>query len=256
MGIGKLFKIHPLTLSAIAMAVIFYNSGNYGLPLAELAYPKHPGDPTAKDGAAVQSFVLMTQNLLNFTVGLAIASSAATGGFTFANLRKIFRLPMIPALLAGIAAKFYLNADPGHHLPALIAKPAEYIASALVPLALATLGAQLASAPRWPRWKPVMAVLILRLGLGPIWMALLLYSLHLLGWKQMDLWGPRGWPAELLILTAAVPTAVNTLLLTLELGGDADLAADCVFWTTICSCVTIPAWLYVVWWWFGTTPVG
>jgi predicted permease len=56
----------------------------------------------------------------------------------------------------------------------------------------------------------------------------------------MDLWP---WPAELLVLTASVPTAVNTLLLTLELGGDAQLSADCVFWTTVCSCVTITGWL-------------
>jgi predicted permease len=96
-------------------------------------------------------------------------------------------------------------------------------------------------------------VLLLRLGFGPIQMALLLYGLHLLNWPAVDLWGERGWPAELLILTAAVPTAVNTLLLTLELEGDSHLAADCVFWTTIVSCVTIPLWLYAVWSFFGTS---
>jgi len=51
-----------------------------------------------------------------------------------------------------------------------------------------------------------------------------------------------------LILTASVPTAVNTLLLTLELGGDADLAADTVFWSTIFSCFTITGWLIVIRW--------
>ena len=58
--------------------------------------------------------------------------------------------------------------------------------------------------------------------------------------------GTRGWPAELLILTAGVPTAVGTLLLTLELDGDADLAADCVFWTTVFSCATIAMWLLIL----------
>jgi hypothetical protein len=32
---------------------------------------------------------------------------------------------------------------------------------------------------------------------------------------------------------------VNTLLLTLELKGDADLMSDCVFWTTLISSVTV-----------------
>ncbi|MGB7158466.1 MAG: AEC family transporter, partial [Tepidisphaeraceae bacterium] len=94
----------------------------------------------------------------------------------------------------------------------------------------------------------VSLVLVLRLLFGPVQMALLLWGFHLLGWRAVDLWP---WPAELLILTAAVPTAVTTMLLTLELEGDTDLAADCVFWTTIVSCVTIPMWLVVLRWWFA-----
>ena len=52
----------------------------------------------------------------------------------------------------------------------------------------------------------------------------------------LDLWP---WQAELLIITAAVPTAVNTLLLTIETGGDTELAADCVFRTTLLSPLTV-----------------
>ena len=36
---GRLLKVGRQTLAAVAIAVMFYNSGNYGLPLAELAYP-------------------------------------------------------------------------------------------------------------------------------------------------------------------------------------------------------------------------
>src|SRR5215213_9469120 len=101
-GVGRLIKIERKTLAAIAMAVMFYNSGNYGLPLAELAYPQknpqpqitiaptqHSGMSThdapktglsaqdlAKNGGAVQAFVLMTQNVLGYTLGLMIAASA------------------------------------------------------------------------------------------------------------------------------------------------------------------------------------
>ena len=53
-------------------------------------------------------------------------------------------------------------------------------------------------------------------------------------------------PAALLILTSGVPSAVNALLLTLELGGDTDLAAESVFWTTVFSCLTIAGWLLVL----------
>src|SRR3954452_19461060 len=76
-GVGRMLRINRKTLSAIAMAVMFYNSGNYGLPLAELAYPESAGGggmgTSLHSGGAVQAFVVMSQNVLTFTVGLAIA---------------------------------------------------------------------------------------------------------------------------------------------------------------------------------------
>lgn len=275
--IGWALHVNRQTLAAVVMAVIFYNSGNYGLPLAELTYPggmeggggvvEWPGGgvggadsstpptnhsttppPPPKDGGAVQAFVLMTQNVLGYTLGLAIAGYATSGPGSMRNLWRILRLPVLPMLVVALAARWWLQADPTHTLPLAIMKPASYLSAALVPVALLTLGAQLASNPRWPRWRPVSLVLVLRLLLGPVQMGLLLWGFHLLGWQAVDLWP---WPAELLILTAAVPTAVTTMLLTLELGGDTDLAADCVFWTTVVSCATIPVWLVILRWWFG-----
>lgn len=232
--IGRALKISRSTLSAVALAVMFYNSGNYGLPLAQLAYPGRDGE---HNGAAVQAFVMMAVNLLTFTVGMAIAASAHHGGLK-KGLIVLLRLPILPGLAAGILAQWMIKH--GHPLPIAISKTSRYLSDGLIPIALITLGAQLASSPRWPKWKPVSLVLYLRLIIGPLQMAGVLFLLHKTGYKPVDLWP---WPAELLILTASVPTAVNTLLLVLEIGGDAELAADCVFWTTIVSCVTITGWL-------------
>ena len=244
-GIGRLLKISRQTLAAVALATMFYNSGNYGLPLSELAYPKAAD---SKDAAAYQTFVMMAQNLLTFTLGMAIAAWAHQGGIAKGFL-TLLRLPIIPGLVAGIVAQWWLRLNPEHHrLPVWITQTTRYIKDGLVPIALITLGAQLATNPKWPRWKPVGAVLILRLILGPIQMAGILWLLAKTGQPALSTWP---WPAELLILTASVPTAVNTLLLTLELGGDAELAADCVFWTTIFSVVTITAWLIVLRLFFG-----
>jgi predicted permease len=234
-GIGRALAVSRTTLAAIALAVMFYNSGNYGLPLAQLAYPAEKA--ADRNGAAVQTFVMMAQNLLTFTIGMGIAAAAHHGGIG-KGLLVLLRLPILPGLACGILAQWWIKS--GHELPVAISKTSRYLADGLVPIALVTLGAQLAANPKWPRWKPVGMVLVLRLIFGPIQMAGLLYLLHRTGWKPVDLWP---WPAELLVLTASVPTAVNTLLLTLEIGGDAELAADCVFWTTVVSCVTITGWL-------------
>jgi predicted permease len=251
-GIGRTLGASRNTLAAVALAVMFYNSGNYGLPLAALAFPSQGGAAGAgvRDGAAVQAFVVFAMNILTFTVGLAIAASAGAGHWS-AGLAKVFRLPMLPTVAAALLARWWLSGDPGRQLPVMIAKPAEYLADGLIPLALVTLGAQLADNPRWPRWRPVSLVLVLRLVYGPVQMAALLYGFHLIGWAPLDLWGADGWPAASLVLTAGVPTAVNTLLMVLEVGGETDLAADSVFWTTVASCVTMTGWLVVIRLWMG-----
>jgi predicted permease len=253
-GIGRAVGASRKTLSAVALAVMFYNSGNYGLPLAALAFPGHGGTGGVggglRDGAAVQAFVVFAMNILTFTVGLAIAASAGAGHWS-AGLATVLRLPMLPTVAAALVARAWLGADPSHQLPVAIAKPAEYLADGLIPLALVTLGAQLADNPRWPRWRPVGLVVLLRLVYGPVQMAALLYGFHVIGWRPLDLWGADGWPAASLILTAGVPTAVNTLLMVLEVGGETELAADSVFWTTVLSCVTMTGWLVVIRLWMG-----
>lgn len=254
--LGRLVNASRRTLAAVALAVMMYNSGNFGLPLAELAYPGRGAAATTaaadapagasfiKDGGAVQAFVVMTMNIMTFTVGLAIAAYAGDGGAKRAA-KTILQMPTIYALFAALLVRWWLQGDPGgRSVPILVSKSSAYLAAGLVPMALVTLGAQLAKSPRWPDWRPIGAVLALRLVFAPILMAGMLYALHKAGGPAMlNLWP---WPAELLILTAAVPTAVNTLLLTLELRGDAELAADCVFWTTVASCATITGWLVVL----------
>ncbi len=252
-GVGRALRMSRSTTSACAMATMFYNSGNYGLPLAELAYGQR--------GSAVQTFVLMSLNLLTFTLGVGVALAGGHGERRgmWGVAKAFLKLPFVYMLAAALAARWWIRLDPEHHaLPAVLMKTSGYVAAGLVPIALATLGAQLVNRPRRPRWKPVSFVLVMRLLAGPIQMGLLLYGLHALAsmahgsggmleatTRALDLWP---WPAELLILTAAVPTAVNTLLLTMELGGEADLAADCVFWTTVVSCATISVWLVAIPW--------
>lgn len=237
-GIGAAFRIPRKTVTAMALAVMFYNSGNYGIPLAELAYPKQLD---LKDGAATQAFVVMCQNLLVFTVGMYLASRDKPNMTVWGSVKSVFSLPAVPVLTCAILARTYLQADPSHHLPLMVSKTTNYLSLGLVPISLVTLGAQLASSWRRPRWKPVLAVCFLRLVVGPIQMALMLFGFYKLGF--FNLWP---WPAELLIITAAVPSAINTLLLTIETDGDTELAADTVFWTTVLSPFTLAITIAIV----------
>lgn len=237
-GIGRVLRIDRKTLAALMIAVMFFNSGNYGLSLAQLVYG---GTDRGASAGAVQAFVVLVQNVLTFTLGLWIAASAGSAHWT-EIFTKMLRMPVIYTLAAAILTLWLTGGD-GSRIPRFIHVPAQFLSNGLVPVAMVTMGAQLASNPRWPKWKPLSLVLFMRLIVGPALMVVTLWLLHLLGWKVLDVWP---WPAEMLILTAAVPTAVNTLLMTLELEGDAELAADCVFWTTVFSTFTLAGWLWIV----------
>ncbi len=245
--LGRAVRADRRTIAAVAMCVMFYNSGNYGLALSELAYPgvgtQDSVAGAAQNGPAVQAFVVFCQNTLNFTLGLFIAGSAG-GGTVGQSLRKFLRMPTLYVLALAMLARWWRVE--GGEIPKLITVTTQYLSRGLVPVALITLGAQLAMKPRWPRWKPVSFVLFVRLIWAPVQMALLLLGLHQLFVGKSEILALWPWPAENLILTAGVPTAINTLLVTIEVGGDAELTADCVFWTTVFSSLTITLWLVVL----------
>ncbi len=148
----------------------------------------------------------------------------------------MLRLPILYAIAIAVAWRWAGGNAPAN-LPLWLDKTTAFLAAGLVPVALVTLGAQLALAPRWPRWRPVGFVVVSRLVLGPMLMAGLVYMAHaMMPGSALDLW-PNA--AAVVIATAGVPTAVNTLLLTLEMKGDDRLSGDCVFWTTVLSPITI-----------------
>ena len=213
-------------VSATLMLCMFQNCGNFGIPLATLAF----GDT----GQEVQSLVIAVQSLSVFTLGVAVAGSG--GGHSGRDLlARIFQLPLIYAVMLGLLARLSLDYSA---LPTAVTAPIGYLGAAIVPVALLTLGAQLATKPRWPRWKPLSATLVIRLLLGPAMMAGLLWLAHVaLPGTPLDLWGPV---AAVLIVTAGVPSAVNSLLLTMEMGGDTALVADGVFWTTVLCIIPLP----------------
>ncbi|HEX8912289.1 MAG TPA: hypothetical protein VF796_08005, partial [Humisphaera sp.] len=153
-GIGRVVGAGHRTIAAVAMSVMFYNAGNYGLALSELAYP--PGSAGDRNGPAAQAFVVFCQNLLNFSVGLFIAGSAG-GVSAKQNVKAFLRMPTLYTISVALVARYFRTE--GHEVPKLITVTVGYLSKGLVPVALVTLGAQLAMKPRWPRWRPVSLVL-------------------------------------------------------------------------------------------------
>jgi len=222
-------------IAAVVMSCVVVNAGNFGIPVAQLVYePKgraglhFVGMTAPTDGVAVQALAVIVSNLLLWCLGYSIMAMLKGDGLR--GVLGYFKLPMLYA----IAAAFVLR-DTDTPVPPVLDFPIRLAADATVPIMLLTLGAQLAASARWPKWRIVGPVMIVKLIVLPAVTAGFVVALGL--WP---------WPGAQLVIAAAAPAAVNILILSLEMDGDAELAADCIFWTTVGSAVTVSAALAVV----------
>jgi len=217
---------------ALTASVMFYNSGNYGIPVAQLAFP----------GAAlplqVQAAIVMMQNISNFTIGLFLIAGGR-GGRKRDTLKEIFKLPMIYVLLLAWSLRSLkpllttsLRADL-HQFSLPIFTALNYLEKGLVPIAVVTLGAQMAALKVPPLSFPLVAALGMRLVFAPI-----------LGFATVYLLGIRGDLAQALVISTSFPTAVNSALLALEYDNEPQFAAAAVFYSTLISSVTVSGVIY------------
>jgi malate permease and related proteins len=209
------------TIPVFLLSSAVFNAGNFGIPVAVRAF----GEP----GGAVQAIIVAVSNLSLWGLGYAAMATMAGGGLKEALLAYL-KLPMAYVLvLAFLLRALHIT------LPEPVLYSLKLVADGLVALALMTLGAQLALQARWPRWKVVLPVVALKLLVLPLLTA-----------GVVLFFGLWPWPGAGIILASAGPTAVNTMLLAIERDGDIELAAECVFWTTLLSAVTVTVILAVL----------
>ena len=139
-------------------------------------------------------------------------------------LKSILFMPMTLAMLAAVGMRALA-------LPAW--KPVmlsfQVLAQGFVPLALLTLGVQLANTRIKLAALDVGLSSALRLLLAPV-----------LAWGLVRLWGIGGVAAQVFIICSAAPSAVNTVLLAIEFGGDPEFASQSVLTSTLLSALTVP----------------
>jgi len=208
------WKNVPMPSASVALlASVVFNSGNYGIPLADRAFPGR--------GAAPQALIVVISNTTVWLLGYMLMGSQ--GRRKRDAFYDFLRSPLFLASLVALVMKAF-----GQKLWEPVHFAAETVGKGLVPMALIALGAQLGQRFSWPDWRRVSPILILKLAIHPIVMAGIVWA--------FGLWP---WPGALLIVSASAPSAVYAFLLAAELKGDAELAADAVFWSTVFSAVTV-----------------
>lgn len=219
--IGSWLGLDSKRKTVFSNSVLFYNSGNYGVPVNDLVFKS---DPFAM---SIQVIILTLQNISVFTYGIFSLRSADVGKVR--ALLGYFKMPVLYAMLAGIL--FNVFAIP---VPNFIWTPANYIADALVAIALLTLGAQVANLKVVRQLSLVYISVGMRLLLAPVIALLIVYA-----------FGLTGVVAQALFISSAMPTSVNSAVIAQEYDNHPELAAQIVLFSTLMSTVTVTVIIYV-----------
>ena len=188
-----------------------------GLPVVDFAL--------GTAGLARAVIYMIGSSILMFCFGPAIIK----GEGIIYGLRLIIKLPLLWAILAGVGLRMS-----NFELPFQLDSSVQKVGTAAIPIALILLGMQLASTQFQLGVKELYAAVI-RLLVAPAIAYMVGLNLHL---PSLDL--------QVLVLQSAMPTAVNSLVLVTEFGGDKDFVAKSIVTSTLLSFITLPLILWLI----------
>lgn len=218
---AKIMKIKGSKRTTFSNSVMFFNSGNYGVPVNDLVFRS---DPFAM---SIQVIMLTLQNIFLFSYGIFSLRAHQDGKLKAAL--GYFKMPVLYAMVAGISLNYWEVPIPNQ-----IWIPANYIANSMIAIALFTLGAQVAKLKFKKGLYSVYASIVLRLLGGPLLAILIIVIFNM-----------EGVIAKALFIASSMPTSVNSAVIAEEYKSHPDLAAQTVLFSTIASMVTVTAIIYV-----------
>jgi predicted permease len=211
--IGRVARLDRVTSSALMLTAAFPNLGNYGLPVVLLAF----GQPALAAG----TLLFAIQQLYGLTLAVFIASSGHTSPRE--ALRAVFRQPIIYAVVAALVLNFA-----SIQVPAFTMSAVTLLAQAAIPMMLLVLGMNIALTKGIQEPELVSLAVVTRLVGGA-----------LLGWLLVSVLGVGGVARDVLIVGAAMPTAVFTILTATQFGTRPRFVSDVVVASTLASLVTV-----------------
>ncbi len=206
------FRAHRIPF---AYGMLFINGANYGIPLMLLAF--------GEQGVSIIGVVLTVNLVTLFSLGILLISA---GRKPFGEaLKELLKVPVVYAVPVGL-----LMMVMGWELPPQLDFPVSVMADSFIPVALITLGIQLARTPLDLGSLPRISLGSLgRVVIGPA-----------ITWVLARLWGFPPEFVAILTVAAAVPTAVSVYIVCSEYEQDGPTASQIVAVTTLLSAITVP----------------
>lgn len=213
LAVARLAGFDRTRTNAFMLATLFINAGNYGLPVNLFAF----GQPGLERAVI---FFVVSAILIN--TGAVYFASRGQAGIR-ESLTNVFRVPMIYAMVLALAVR-----ATGLDLPEVILRPVRLAGEAAIPVMLVVLGTELARSS-------------VRRGLGAVGLAaaVRLVGAAAVAWVVAGLMGLEGVTRQVCIVQASMPTAVFTIVLSLEFNADSGFVTSAVLVSTLASIVTL-----------------
>jgi malate permease and related proteins len=215
-GLGRWLHFSMDEKKSLIATTVFANVGNLGLPFILF---------TLGEAGLERAIVyLITSSIAIATVFPIVLQ----GEGVRRGIHYTLRLPVFWATLGGLVMQGFALS-----LPQMINRGVDMLWNTAIPIALLTLGIQLARTPlSFGRYELFGASL--RLLVSP----LLAYGVgRVLGLRGLDL--------QVLVMQSAMPVAVNSLIWVTELGGDRIRVAKTIVLSTLMGMVTLPMVLWL-----------
>ena len=219
-AVARLLSLGREGTSAFLLTTLFMNAGNYGLPVALLAF--------GETGVQFAVVFFVCQATLGGTLAVYLASRSRLG--IGDALKSVLRMPLVYATVFGLAVNLLEL-----QLPTTIAEPARILGNAAVPSMLMVLGIQLATRLSLEDLGSLTAAVFLRLVVSAGAGYLITLALGIDGTLQ-----------QVLVVVSAMPTAVFTTILANQFQAKPAFVTNGVVLGTLLSLVTLTAIISVV----------
>lgn len=219
-ALALVLRMPPEIRPVLGLAAAVSNSGNYAIPLVDLAF--------GREYILHQAVIVSLHSILITSLGVYLIAPKSEGWL--AALKSALRTPIIPAVVLGLVLR-----AAELRLPVLMSVPVQMLGSAYTPLALFALGAQLAAGTRTAPPGALVLGVTLRLVVASA-----------LTWAAVVMLGVERGLADMLIVTAGTPAAVLLAIVCAEYRANEELASSIVFVSTLLSPFFVTATLLAV----------
>ena len=217
--IANLSKMPKDTKSSFVLASTFPNAGNMGIPISFLAF--------GEEGLSVALIIFVAQGIISWPLGTLIVARGQAIGWK-EPLMQVLKLPTLYAVPIALFIRFI-----NFSIPSNLYRPIDMMADAAIPCMLLLLGYQLSNGLKEVNLLDLLLLNATRLIFSIPVVLLITIAFNVTGIAQ-----------NTLIVMAAMPTAVFTVLLATEFGTKGQYIANSVITSTLLSMISLTILIY------------